>query len=246
MSVIKKKKANQIKVDTAEVLSVAKSIADFEEEKKRFQAQLINLNSELERLKPWGDIDPESINELESKGIKLSFYEVPKSEYKAVCEAVKTVKLDESKVSVKFLLVESDVDNDKETVSVISGYRLVLPQMSIDEIKCRISELTERIDAIDKQIVSYVSYVDSIKEAIDNYEKEKEFETYATGMSEETLSGSDDAVSVSYFKGYIEAERLSKRSKIAIGNDVCSLIDSCLSKDGLLTQLKEQLELKFY
>ena len=46
--------------------------------------------------------------------------------------------------------------------------------------------------------------------------------------------------------GYIEAERLSKRSKIAIGNDVCSLIDSCLSKDGLLTQLKEQLELKFY
>lgn len=40
-----------------------------------------------------------------------------------------------------------------------------------------------------------------------------------------------------------EISHLNKRYRIAIGNEVCKVIDTCLSKSGIITQLKNQLDI---
>ena len=87
-------------MSATEAMSIAKEIASLDEEKKQCQAERIALSSELDRLKNWGDIDPSSINDLESKGFEISFYEIPKSEYEMLTESIKTVRLDTTKSTV--------------------------------------------------------------------------------------------------------------------------------------------------
>ena len=60
----KNKKVKQVNISAEEALSIAKNIKDFEEEKARCQAEKIILVSELQRLKKWGVIDTNSINDL--------------------------------------------------------------------------------------------------------------------------------------------------------------------------------------
>ena len=72
----KKKNIEQKDVSTAQALSVATKIQALDAEKKQCVAERIALDSELDRLKSWGDIDPRSISDLEAKGYEISFYEM--------------------------------------------------------------------------------------------------------------------------------------------------------------------------
>ena len=235
----KKKHAEQKHLNTSEALSVANEIASLDEEKKQCQAERIVLNAELDRLKSWGDVDPNSISDLESKGYGIVFYEMPKAEYKALADSIKTVRLEANKSSVKFLLFKTNTEDEQEILSSLSGYRLVLPQMSTEKMKQKISELSARIEAIDAQVASYVCYIDSIKNAIKTTTKEIEFETYATGMTDENLSpDNSQAVSVAYFKGYIEAENLDRLKETAANNSWGLLVEEPSEEDNVPTKLK--------
>ncbi len=238
-SIGKKKKAEQKDVNTTEALSVANEIASLDEEKKQCQAERIAHSSELDRLKNWGDFDPNSISDLEAKGIRVSFYEMPKSEYEALPDSFKTVKLDANKSSVKFLLLHADSDDDNEVVSSLNSCRLSLPQISTDQMRQKISELNARILAIDAQVTSYICYADSLKRAIKAFEKEIEFETYATGMADENLSSDGGgAVCVAYFKGYIEEENLDRLKQTAKDNSWGLLVENPSAEDNVPTKLK--------
>ena len=235
----KKKNEEQKDVSTAQALSIAKEIASLDEEKKQCQAEQIALHSELDRLQEWGDIDPDSISELAEKRIKVSFYEMPKSEYDALPDNVQTVKIDATKSSVKFLLLESDSVDDDKIISSLNNCRLTLPQVSTDQMRQKVSSLNDRIKAIDDQIAAYVCYFDSIKKAVEALEKDIEFETYATGMEDENLSSdSSQAVSVSYFEGYIEAENLDQLKQIAKDNSWGLLVKDPSEEDHVPTKLQ--------
>ncbi len=235
----KQKNAEQKNIKSAEALSVATEIASLDEEKKQRQAERIALNSELERLKNWGDIDPNSISDLAAKGYEVLFYKVPRSEYEALADSIRTVRLGANKSSVQFLLLKSNVEDEEEIISSLNGYRLVLPQLSTDEMKQKISELSARIDTIDARIASYVCYAESIKRAIKAFENEVEFETYATGMADENLSSdSSQAVSVAYFKGYIESENIGRLKQTAASNSWGLLVEEPCEEDHVPTKLK--------
>ncbi len=235
----KNKNAEQKDVSATEALSVANEIASLDEEKKQCQAERIALSSELDRLKSWGDIKPDSISDLEAKGIRVSFYEMPKSEYEALPDSVKTVKLDANKSSVKFLLLHADSDDGDEVVSSLNSCRLSLPQMSTDQMRHKISELNARTQAIDAQVASYICYTESLKRAIKAFEKEIEFETYATGMADENLSSDGGgAVTVAYFKGYIEEENLDRLKQTAKDNSWGLLVEEPSEEDNVPTKLK--------
>ncbi len=234
-----KKNAEQKEANAAEALSVAREIVSLAEESKARQSEQIALNVELERLKNWGDLDPYSISDLASKGIDLSLYEMPKAEYEGLSDSVRTVRLDANKSSVKFLLVKSDSEGEDEVIASLSNYRLELPQISTAEMRKKISELSARIKAIDEKIHFYAGYVESIKKAIKAFEKEVEFEIYATGMANETLSADhSQGVSVAYFKGYIEAENIDRLKKTAAKNSWGLLVDDPCEEDHVPTKLK--------
>ena len=235
----KKKNIEQKEVNSSEALSIATEIASLSDEKKLCQSEQISLKSELERLKNWGELDPETISELTSKGIEVSFYEMSKAEYDALSDSLKIVKLFESKSSVRFLLLKSDTEGEDEVISSLNSYRLALPQLSTADMRQKIADLDARVESIDEQIASYGSYIESLKNAIKDFEKEIEFETYATGMENETLSNENSKeVSIAYFKGYIEAENIDKLKQMAADNSWGLLVEDPSEEDNVPTKLK--------
>ena len=234
-SIGKNRDAEQKVADTKEVLSIANEIDALIEEKNACLSEKAALTSELERLKSWGEIDPDSIRELEANGIDVAFYEMPKSEYSNLPDSVKTVKVDANKSTVRFLAVKEDAEAD----ALFLRYQLVMPKMSTAKMKSGIDKLIKRVEEIDQQISSYVCYGESIKRAIWDLEKAIEFETYSTGMQTEKLSDNENnEVTIAYFKGYIEAEKLDKLKQTASENAWGLSIDDPNEEDNVPTKLK--------
>ena len=234
-----KKNTRTTEATTAEAVAAAKEVASLAETKKACQAEQITLTSELERLKSWGDIDPDQIKALAAKGVTVALYEIPKAEYEALDETAKTVKLSESKTAVKCLLVRRDGEPEAELPDSVKACRVELPRYSTAEMTRRIGELGEKVAGLDEQIVSYAGYLAAMKQAVKGYEKEIEFETYAAGMQEESLSPEGKKnLSVAYFTGYVEAEQAAALKQAAEANSWGLVMDDPTEEDDVPTKLK--------
>ena len=234
-----KKNSEEKEITVDEALNISKEISSLTDEKKNCQAEIITLNSELERLKSWGDFEPASIKNLVEEGIDVAFYEMPKKEYESLDDSVRTVKLGENKNSVKCMLIRSGFDGEDEIVASLNSYRLELPQMSTEEMRQKTTELGDRIKSIDEKILSYGSYTSALKNAVKACEKEIEFETYSTGMTNEKLSDENNKnLSVAYFRGYIETENLDKLKETAKSNSWGLLVEEPTQEDDVPTKLK--------
>ena len=220
-------------------LTVAGDIASLTEEKKACQSEKNFLNAEIQKLENWGDFDPSDFKVLEEKGVDISLYEIPKSEYETLGESVKTICLNKTKTSVNCLVIKSGGEDEEEIIKSLKPYRLELPAIYTFEIKQKIADLGERIEEIDSKIASYVSYTDKMKQKIEILEKEIQFEVYSTGMEGENLSENrEKGVSVSYFTGYIEAENLPKLKELAGKNSWGLLVEDPTVEDNVPTKLK--------
>ncbi len=233
-----KKNVEKKDLSPADALSIAKEVETHSEEKKNYQAELISLNSELERLKSWGNVEPDSIMELLAKGVDISVYEIPKKEYESLGENIKTVRLGDNKNSVKCLLIKSGIDGEDELISSLDSYKLELPQMSTEDMKKKILDINEKIKTIDEKLLSYEVYTTALKNAIKACEKEIEFEVFATGMENESLSDKDKNLTVAYFKGYIEADNITELQTVAKSNSWGLLVEDPTEEDDVPTKLK--------
>lgn len=235
----KTKNEQSRETDVSGALSIAKQIISLTEEKKQCISERIALEVELERLKGWGNIDPNSILELLSDGIELCLFEASPTEYEQLPDSIRTVRLDTSKTSVKFLILSSGSEEEVGVIDSLKNYRLTLPKMSCSKMREKIGELNARIEEVELKISSYSDYYDSIRAQIAFLEKEVEFQTYATGMDEEKLCcGENKALSVAYFKGYIEEENLDKLKETASHNSWGLLVENPVQDDNVPTKLK--------
>ena len=225
------KKVAQQDLSTDGALSVATEMASLAEEKKQWEAERVALTTELDRLKNWGEIAPQEVRDLAAKGVTLSFYEMPKAAYAKLPDEIQPVKLATSKSSVQFMLRGTDAS--------LAGYQFILPQYSTAELKEKLSEINARIDGIQTRMASCLCYGASLQKAVDALEKEVEFEIYATGMASENLSqGHRPAVSVAYFKGYIEADNLEQLKQAAARHSWGLLVEDPCHEDHVPTKLK--------
>ena len=232
----KKKKIQAVDADAAEAFAVSEDILALTEEKKKLLDERTVLTAEIDRLSGWGEVDPDEIKALADKGYDISLYEVPESLYKSLDESVKTLCIGKTKSSVKFMVMtKSDDGEDKEPDS-LKNFRFELPESSTAELKKRADSINTDIEEIDKKLGSYVAYSDSIVKAVEVCETDIEFETYATGMSDEALN--ENNVSVSYFTGYIEADNVEKLKVAAKENSWGLVIEDPTEEDNVPTKLK--------
>ncbi len=234
----KVKSEEEKEISYQEALTFAKEILLLEEQKKTDRAQLISLETELDRLKNWGKINPDEILALKEKGVNLLPFEMPKNEYEVLGDQVKTLCLEKNKSTVKLLIVLSGSDDEEELINSLKHYKLELPRFSSDEMQQKVSELESKIEETDKKINSFACYLKGLKNAIKTCEKEIEFEIYATGMEDENLYDSEKTVSISYFKGYIEAEKLECLKQTASENSWGLLAEDPTEEDNVPTKLK--------
>ncbi len=223
--------------EKSEALLAARNIADLAAEKKECTASVASLNAELERLKAWGEVDPRALAVLAQKGVDISLYVMPRAEYEALDEQIKTVALNKTKASVSFLVVKSGAEVGCEPPSTLEIYKTELPQSSTTEIKAEISDLKERITKIEAELAEYAEYTAAMKSAIAEIGKDIEFETYSTGMAEQGVSDKSD-IKVSYFKGYIEAENADRLKQVAAESSWGLLLEEPTPDDDVPTKLK--------
>ena len=150
----KQKKVTAQEADVSEATAIAEKIVSLADEKKDCTAEKTAIAAELERIKSWGDIDPDSIHELSEKGVRILLYEMPKSEYKDFGECVRILYMGETKTSVRFLIAGSGAEGESEVIDSIKDYQLELPQCSTVELRQQVDELNSRIEALDEKINS--------------------------------------------------------------------------------------------
>ena len=233
-----KKAKDEKTLSPADALNMAREIASLTDQKKDYQAEQITIQAELERLKDWGNFEPNSLADLAHKGIEVSIYEMPKTEYDALGDNVKTVRLSGNKNSVKCMLIKTGVEGEDDVLYSLDSYKLELPQMSTEEMKQKILDINEKITAINEKLLSYEVYTVALKNAIKSFEKEVEFEIYATGMENENLSDNDKNLTVAYFKGYIEADNIKELQTVAKSNSWGLLVEDPTEEDDVPTKLK--------
>ena len=235
----KQKKVEAIDVDISEANAIAKEIVSLADEKKDCLAERIAIQAEIERVKNWGEIAPESFKNLADQGISVLLYEMPKTEYQELGESAKVLKMGETKTSVQFLIVELGIEGEREVIDSLNNYRVELPQVSTTELMRKVDELNGRIEVLDEKIISYAGYMGSIKKAMKACEKEIEFEVYASGMMNEDISADGNGdLSVSCFNGYVEAENIDFLKQKAKENAWGLVIEEPTEEDNVPTKLK--------
>lgn len=235
----KQKHTNKKTITFDEALAIAEEVAALSEERKELAAQKISLIAELDRLKSWGEIDPDSIIELVEKGVDVSLYEIPKQEYKKLDQRVTTVKVEANKSSVKCLVVKTNAEGEDELLNTLKVYKVDLPKISTAQINQKIVDLGQKITEIDQKITSFADCTVGLKNAVATCNKQIEFEIYSTGMDNEDIAGKEESgVSVSYFKGYIEAENIDRLKQTAANNSWGLLIEDPTEEDNVPTKLK--------
>ena len=126
-----------------------------------------------------------------------------------------------------------------ESEQALSQYRFKLPEISTEKIRQKIADLKKKAEEIDEKFSSFAECTNSIKKAVRECEKEIEFEIYATGMNDEKVSeNSENALSVSHFKGYIEAEKVDIIVETAKANSWGILTEDPTEEDNVPTKLK--------
>lgn len=237
-SIGKRKVSETESISVTEALAIARELSLLEDQKSAYRSELISLGSELDRLKSWGDIDPIAISELRDRGIDVSLYEIPSSEYSRICESYDIICLDRTKTVAKCLLAKTSEHSEDADLTELAPYRLILPQYSTADMKSRISELTKSIASATEKAESYAVYAEGMRAAVKALEKELEFETYAIGMVSERISESGEGVSVAYFSGYIEASELGGLCRAAKENSWGLIADEPCESDNVPTKLK--------
>ncbi|MBQ3518120.1 MAG: ATPase [Clostridia bacterium] len=231
----KVKNAGSRDIAPAQVMDIAQQIVALDEEKKQCTATMLSVGAELDRLKDWGDIDPALFAQLAEKNIRLSLYEMPKDEYENVSENVKTLALQKTKTSVRFLLIQREEDTD-ETAS-LRRYSVQLPTVSTEALRQKCEELAKRIKEIDEAVVAFADCETCFKTAIKACEKDMEFEKHAAGMASECLSDKSK-VKVNYFTGFVEEENLPRLQTAAKENAWALLAEDPTEEDNVPTKLK--------
>ncbi len=198
------KKCTEIKeADTAEALRIADRISELEGEKSSCHARLASIASELDKIKAWGELDPDSLASLESDGISLSLYEMPLSEYKKLGEDIKALPLSKTKASVRFVCIN-------QVPETLEAYRTPMPELSVAKMQEEEARLEGRLSEIESELDGCAAYSGSMKATIEVLSKETEFENYAVTAEKENISDkTDKPFDISYFTGYIPSDKLN-------------------------------------
>ncbi len=220
-------------VDPAQAEAVVQSLLSLQEEEKQLRSALAQLSAEAGRIASWGEIDLEGLAALQKDGISLSFYEMPKKDYRRLPDSILTLPLAQKKGTVRFALIQQEDAPPDD----LAPYRFTLPKQSSHVIAKRLAQAKERLAQIEAERSAFAVCIESIRRAIALCRKEIELEVYHTGISSASLSEGSD-LTVSYFTGYLPKEDLDQLTRTAQENAWGLTVSDPTPEDPVPTKLK--------
>ncbi|MFP4211095.1 MAG: V-type ATP synthase subunit I [Alkalispirochaeta sp.] len=168
-----------------EALDISHEIQQLLDERAQLVDEEDRIRRELERLAPWGEIDPAIITNLEDRGVRIALYEVAVEKDAEIRSTLPNpIELYRSKSLVRYLSVALASDVFPEQVVSVE-----LPSQSTEAMRRRLDEIAGRLDAIETRLAGWNARRHILVEAMTELEKDFEFlRVGAKFDSEEELS----------------------------------------------------------
>ena len=210
-----------------DVLLTSKSIVSLMEEEQKTVDRVRVLRNEADRIRSWGDFDPNEIKELSKMGINLHFYLVTKKDLKALSEDS----------SVTFVNVKNA---NGSAVAVIGDplkkdYQLsefTLPSKSLGELESEALIGEKRVEEIREIFRSSTSYISSLNLWLKNEEE-------VILLDKVNATVSDDE-GISYITGYVPLSSMDSFKSWAKENSVGYISDDPAEDENPPTKLNHK------
>lgn len=160
-----------------DVLSAADRRSQLEDERDR-------LLRELERISPWGSLDPAAVQELADGGVELRLYEVSRDREKEVIQSLpRPLVLERTKAVTRVASIAVDPsDSFPEDPAPFS-----LPELSTEELEREIMRRHEEIGSISATLGTFADQAPLIREALEQLDQDLEFARVASSMEKDRL-----------------------------------------------------------
>ena len=210
-----------------DVLLTSRSIVSLMEEEQKTVDRVRVLRNEADRIRSWGDFDPNEIKELSKMGINLHFYLVTKKDLKALSEDS----------SVTFVNVKNA---NGSAVAVIGDplkkdYQLsefTLPSKSLGELESEALIGDKRVEEIREIFRSSTSYISSLNLWLKNEEE-------LILLDKVNATVSDDE-GISYITGYVPLSSMDSFKSWAKKNSVGYISDDPAEDENPPTKLNHK------
>lgn len=226
-----------VSASNEEAAQCAEKIVSLAERKKALLDKIAQSAAELERLSPWGTVNPSDLAFLSQKGIHLSLYEIPSDKYNLLGEDVKTLLVNSSKTTKRFLLIsETEAEKGERPAGLVpEAYQVVLPEKSSDEIAAEIDSAKGEISKIEAELLESANYTKSLSDYEKSLESEIEFESVRSGMEQEA---EEKNTSLSWISGFVPVDSLSALKETAAQSGWALLCEDPSEDDTVPTKLK--------
>lgn len=226
-----------VSASNEEAAQCAEKIVSLAERKKALLDKIAQSAAELERLSPWGTVNPSDLAFLSQKGIHLSLYEIPSDKYNLLGEDVKTLLVNSSKTTKRFLLIsETEAEKGERPAGLVpEAYQVVLPEKSSDEIAAEIDSAKGEISKIEAELLESANYTKALSDYEKSLESEIEFESVRSGMEQEA---EEKNTSLSWISGFVPVDSLSALKETAAQSGWALLCEDPSEDDAVPTKLK--------
>ena len=196
-------------------------------QRKAAKDEHLRLSSEITRIEPWGDFDPDALKALAEEGYAFFFYTLDDN-------VLDAVRQDEDVVFVPL----RDV-NRMKAIAVLgarlpsrySAREFTLPQASLTDLRERLAQLEKTIAQAHGTIADAAKYMDAFKLEVKRLEEASMFERVKATSQEEQNR-------IVFISGYLPEDRCDDFRSLAGENGWAYLIDDVADDEDPPTQLK--------
>lgn len=189
-----------------EAIAIADTVIELSRKLDESHDAIRRADAELERLEPWGQVNPDDFTWLSARGITLKAYGIPLRELDLLPPDARWIELGRDKKNAKLVFLADNAFH-AETLPQ-TAREFVLPEASSDAIRSERLRALEAIPETEKLLSGYARHQGALLAAGNAFRKELEFETIRAGMPEVSF-GSDSQVAensaLAWLTGFVPA-----------------------------------------
>ncbi|MCK5675358.1 MAG: V-type ATP synthase subunit I, partial [Spirochaetales bacterium] len=218
---VKRKKEKEITYGKEETLEITKRIISLNDDQKSLSDNILNINKEIDRIKIWGDFNPEEVLLLKNAGVNLKFYELKKSDLKELPGNMTIFTIATVKSSGYYVIISDNFDKMEKFDEVI------LPELGLEDLYRKLESTKVSKEKIVKELITLSDAKSSLEKLLLDYNDQIEFENIYSGQ---TLDGT-----IAYLQGFMPADKSDLIKEVAASNSWAVMLQDPLEEDHVPT-----------
>jgi len=220
----KKKKLKDISYSKDETIEISKRIIGLTDELKSISDSMLNNKKEIDRIKIWGDFNPDDIILLRESGVNLKLYEIKKTDLKELPDNTSIFKIAALKSNGYYVVISESFDNMEDFTEV------KLPEIGLNDIYKQLEIKQASKEKISNELETLLDAKPSLQNLLQEFNDEIEFENIYSGLS---VDGS-----IAYLQGFIPSDKCDLLKEVAASNSWGVMLQDPEEDDHVPTLIK--------